>query len=245
MTLVTTDADTAAGAANTLRSTATIRERARFLLQRARAGESRWFTLDDNALPAAVDEVAAVTLARFPDLTIPFHSRWRHFEAGGVHRAVGLDAHAMIDLAVVSVLLDAGAGPDWHYDEADSGLRLTRSERLGVASWHAFAAGLFSSDPAHPLRADAAGLRALDADRLADAFQVGPSNPMVGVDGRVSVLHRLGDALARQPDTFGAGRPGGLFDVLTATGGPVTAPDILSRVLTSFSRIWPDRKSVV
>ena len=123
MTVVTTDADTAEGAARVLRSTAAIRERAQFLLQRARDGRSRWFTVDDNALPAAADEVAEVTLARFPDLNIPFHSRWRHFEAGGVDRAVDLDAHATVDLAVVSVLLDAGAGPDWHYDEADSGLR--------------------------------------------------------------------------------------------------------------------------
>jgi Protein of unknown function (DUF1688) len=240
MTVLTTASDTAEGAANALRSTTAIRERARFLLQRARAGRSRWFTVDDDSLPIAAAEVADVTLARFPDLDVPFHSRWRHFEAGGVDRTVGLDAHAMVDLAVVSVLLDAGAGADWHYDEADSGLRFARSEGLGVASWHAFAAGLFSSDPAQPMQADAAGLRKLDADRLAAAFQVGPSNPMVGLAGRVSVLHRLGDALADQPDLFGPrGRPGRLFDVLTATAGPVTAHDILSLVLVSFSRIWP------
>ena len=69
----------------------------------------------------------------------------------------------MIDLAVVSVLLDAGAGADWRYDEAASGQRFTRSEGLGVASLHAFTAGLFSSDATDPLRADAAALRALDA----------------------------------------------------------------------------------
>jgi hypothetical protein len=231
--------DTAESAARALRTTAAIRERAQFLLQRARAGQSRWFTLDDNALPTAANEVADVTLARFPDLNIPFHSRWRHFEAGGVDRAVGLDAHAMVDLAVVSVLLDAGAGADWHYDEVDSGLRFTRSEGLGVASWHAFAGGLFSSDPADPKRVDVAGLRRLDSERLAAAFQVGPSNPMVGLDGRVSVLNRLGDALADQPEVFGAGRPGGLFDALTAAGATVSAHDILSLVLSSCSRIWP------
>ena len=56
----------------------------------------------------------------------------------------------MIDLTVVSVLLDAGAGPDWHYDEAASGQRFARSEGLGVASWHAFTAGSFSSDAGAP-----------------------------------------------------------------------------------------------
>ena len=45
-----------------------------------------WFSVDDDALPAAAAEVADVTRTRYPDLNIPFHSRWRHFEAGGVDR---------------------------------------------------------------------------------------------------------------------------------------------------------------
>ena len=49
-------------------------------------------------------------------------------------------AHAMIDLTVVSVLLDAGAGPDWKYVEPATGQTFTRSEGLGVASFHAFTA---------------------------------------------------------------------------------------------------------
>jgi hypothetical protein len=239
MSVATSDVDTAAGAAQALRSTTAIRERARFLLDRARTGHSSWFDVDDAALLTAATEVADVTLSRYPDRIIPFHSRWRHFEAGGVSRVADVDAKAMVDLAVVSVLLDAGAGPDWHYDEAESGLRLSRSEGLGVASWHAFTEGLFSSSPAAPMRVDAAGLRALDVDRLAAAFQVGPANPLVGIDGRLAVLHRLGDTLAAAPHVFGArGRPGGLFDVLTATDGPLTAHAILSLVLTSLSPIW-------
>jgi Protein of unknown function (DUF1688) len=236
----TTATDQADGAAAVLRSTTAIRERAHYLADRARHGESSWFTVDDSALPHAAGEVADVTRARFPDLSIPFHSRWRHFEAGGIDRTADLDVHAMIDLAVVSVLLDAGAGPDWHYDEAKSGQCFARSEGLGVASWHAFDAGLFSSDPTNPRRADSAALLRLDVHRLAEAFQVGPSNPLVGLAGRVAVLHRLGSALADQPEVFGShGRPSGLFEALVSTSGPVTAPDILSRVLTCFSSIWP------
>lgn len=238
------DTDRPDGAAAALRSTTVIRERARHLLQRARNGDSAWFSVDDVALAAAAAEVADVTRTRYPELTIPFHSRWRHFEAGGIDRRVefgaGLDARAMVDLAVVSVLLDAGAGPDWHYDEAVSGQRFARSEGLGVASWHAFTSGLFSSDATDPLRADATALRELDADRLADAFQVGPSNPLVGLDGRVGVLHRLGDALSARPELFGTqGRPGGLFDVLTTGRDSVNAHDILSQLLDSLSAIWP------
>ena len=154
-------------------------------------------------------------------------------------RKAGLDARAMIDLAVVSVLLDAGAGPDWHYLEGASGQGFSRSEGLAVASWHAFMGGLFSSDPAHPCQVDAAGLSSVDPDRLADGFQAGPSNPLVGLEGRVLLLRRLGEALAAQPEVFGPlGRPGGLFDVLVTPHGTVAAHDILSLLLTSLSGIW-------
>ncbi|TQC47433.1 DUF1688 family protein [Rhodococcus sp. WS4] len=250
------DTGRAEGAAAALRSTSAVRERAQQLLRRSRDGESRWFSVDDDALQTAAAEVVDVTTVRYPDLEIPFHSRWRHFEAGGVDRRAELDARlagldapararAMIDLAVVSVLLDAGAGPDWQYHEEPSGQRFTRSEGLGVASWHAFLGGLFSSDAVHPLRVDAAGLHALSADRLAEAFQVGPANPLVGLEGRMLVLRRLGDALGAQPEVFGPqGRPGGLFDVLVPPGADlsretVAAHDILSQLLRTMSGIWP------
>jgi hypothetical protein len=231
-----TDTDSPEGTATALRSTAAIRERARFLLDRAREGDSTWFVVDDTALTGAAADVADLTRIRFPDLDIPFHSRWRHFEAGGINRVTGLDVHAMIDLTVVSVLLDAGAGPRWRYREASSGQHFQRSEGLAVASWHAFDAGLFSSDPGQPKQADAQGLKAVDIGQLSEAFQANSANPLVGLDGRVELLHRLGDALAANPDVFGSpGRPGGLFDALSASP---TAHDILSVILTAFAGIW-------
>lgn len=239
-----------ASAVDDLRTTAEIRSRAEFLLARARADESQWFTVVDDALPAAAATVADLTVTRFPDLVIPFHSRWRHFEAGGVDRAADLDlsdldaadrARTWIDLAVVSVLLDAGSGPDWRYRETGTDREFARSEGLGVASWHAFTAGVFSSDPARPLRVDANGLIGLDADRLARAFQVGPGNPLVGFEGRVALLRRLGSALADRPEVFGSSaRPGGLYDALVTRTGTTTvqAHDILSVLLSTLSGIW-------
>jgi hypothetical protein len=246
------DTDTADGAVALLRTTSAVRKRASHLLARARADESPWFVVDDGAMSSAVAEVVDVTRHRYPNLVIPFHSRWRHFEAGGVNRKAELDARlatldpaararAMIDLTVVSVLLDAGAGPDWHYDEASSGQRFARSEGLGVATWNAFMDGVFSGDAGAPLRVDAAGLREVTAEGLAVAFQVGPANPLVGLDGRAELLHRLGAALAARPATFGPlGRPGGLFDRLLPQHGPptITAHDILSELLASLSEIW-------
>ena len=251
----------ASSAASLLRTTNAIRTRAQALLAQARNGGSRHFRVFDPALHEAALLVAEVTRTRYPDYVIPFHSRWRHFEAGGVDRRALLDerlgdvspavrARAQIDLALVSVLLDAGAGPDWKYVEPASGQTFTRSEGLGVASFHAFTAGMFSSDPANPLQADAAGLRGLITDRLAQAFQVRDNNPLVGVDGRATLLRRLGEVLADQPAAFGPdGRPGKLFDLLAGSSGSATTAEvsahaILSTLLNTLSAIWPAQNSI-
>jgi hypothetical protein len=241
-----------------LRSTAAVRERAGLLLARAREGGSAEFVVDDSRLDGAAAEVAAVTRARYPSLEIPYHSRWRHFETGGVDRRRELDrrlghadaterARAQIDLAVVSVLLDAGAGPAWRYLEPRTGLVLTRSEGLGVASLHAFVSGLFSSDPSQPLQVDSTGLRRLDAAAIARAFQVDAGNPLVGLDGRVALLRRLGEALDAAPAVYGAGgRPGGLFDhalrqrepMTDGRAGAVQAHDLLVTLLDTLASVW-------
>ncbi|MCV7174398.1 URC4/urg3 family protein [Mycolicibacterium sphagni] len=242
---VEVDVDSPAGAAVALRSTHAIRERAGVLTQRARAGESQWFTVHDDALEPAAALVADVTRNNYPDLRIPFHSRWRHFEAGGLDRKADVldvaDARAMVDLTVVSVLLDAGAGPAWSFAEPGTGLRLGRSEGLGLASFHAFTAGLFSSDPGEPLRVDAAGLAGLSKARLAEAFQAEANNPLVGLDGRLTILRRLSAALSAAPEVFGAdGRPGGLLDAVRKPGrDSLPAHDILTVILTSLAPIWP------
>ena len=111
-----------------LRGPSTVRARCAAVTRAVEEGRSGHFKLDRSRLPEVARRVAALTRERFPDLKIPYHSRWRHFEAGGVDRKGELDAllagrsaadvaRARIDLAVVSVLLDAGAGPKWHFVE--------------------------------------------------------------------------------------------------------------------------------
>jgi hypothetical protein len=149
------------------------------------------------------------------------------------------------DLVVTSVLLDAGAGPRWRYREERTGRTLARSEGLAVASFDLFAAGLFSRDPRHPLRADATALAGLDPDRLAAALQIGPHNPLPGLEGRASVLRRTGEALLAHPRIFGDGvaRIGHLYDYLCshASGDTIPASFILRTLLDAFSDIWPSR----
>lgn len=243
---------------DTLRDPATIRQRCRAIAAAVDAGRSAHFRIDRSALPAIARRIARLTRERFPDLQIPYHSRWRHFEAGGVDRKDELDAalrtrhpdaiaRARIDLTVVSVMLAANAGPDWHYTEEETGMVLMRSEGLAVASLRAFLGGVFSAFAHDPCRVDAQVLTSMDEGTLAAVFQAGPDNPLPGLEGRASLLRRLGQALAAQPRCYGVhGRPGGLYDHLmySATGGSednptLQATDILGVLLNTLSAIWP------
>lgn len=253
-------ADPAADAAVAyLRAPQAIRERAGAVLARGLDDGLAHFHIDLARVHVAAELVAATTRTRYPDLRVPLHSRWRHFDVGGRDRARELDralahrsaderARARIDLAVVSVLLDAGAGRQWRYHEAETGREYGRSEGLAVASFRLFARGLFSADPADAWRADAAALRSLTDDRLAEGLQVSERNQMPGIHGRAALLRALGDALEQTPDLFGKDepRPGHLLDALRAAApdGPVAAADVLVAVLTGLGSIWPGRLSL-
>jgi hypothetical protein len=117
----------------------------------------------------------------------------------------------LIDLFLVSVLLDAGAGSKWQYRSKESGKVYRRSEGLAVASLEMFKAGLFSSDPNEPCQVDSAGLKRLDMNTLARGLQVMDTNPLDGLEGRSGLLMKLGSALQNQ-EVFGLeARPGNML----------------------------------
>jgi len=229
-----------------------VRSRAHAVLASAEAGRLAHFTVDLSRLDDAAAYVASVVRGAYPDLHIPHHARWRHFAAGGVDRwgplgaalaGLGADevARARIELCVISVLLDAGAGPDWRYAEPGTGLMLARSEGLAVASLRAFEAGVFAGEGGR--RADAAGLARIDAAALARVFAVDDGNPMPGLEGRAALLRGLGAALLARPDVFGRDDPrvGGLFDYLAGGRSSISARAILAAVLDGFASVWPAR----
>ena len=74
-----------------LKSAATIRERCRNIAGAVTAGESHHFRIDRTRLDDTAALVAAVTRRRYPDLDVAYHSRWRHFETGGIDRKAELD----------------------------------------------------------------------------------------------------------------------------------------------------------
>ncbi len=250
-------ADAAAQQARALLTTTAVRARAGQMLDLGLRDGLTHFTVDLDRMEAVTDAVLAVTRKAYPTLDIPFHARWRHFVLGGVDRWGRLAdaapwrdraarARAEFDLAIVSVLLDAGAGASWRYRDAVTGQGIGRSEGLAIASLDMFAGGLFSHDAAAPFRGDADVLAGLPLAALTSAFQASEANPLLGLEGRTDLLRRLGRLVAERADIFGlqdSPRPGGLFDHLAAQAadGRIAAPAILSAVLNQLGPIWPSR----
>jgi hypothetical protein len=252
---------------------AAVRERAQVILEAGMAGRLGYFSVDLNRLEHAADFTAAVTRDAYPSLDIPFHSRWRHFVVDGEDRwmtaaeawpdstpvpspspSAAARARAEFDLAIVSVLLDAGAGAAWRYHDAATGRDIGRSEGLALASLAMFCDGLFSAKPdsAKPgdkLCADAATLREFTSAALTAGFSVGPGNPLTGLEGRADLLRRLGMVVLGAPSVFAKNddaRPGGLFDHLAALApdGRIPAAAILTEVLKHLGPIWPARMAL-
>ena len=244
-------------AALSLLNASAVRERAHRMLAIGLDDRLPNFRIHLDRLDGVVDLVLETTRKAYPSFEVPFHSRWRHFVANGDNRWAELAdrtrwpdraarARAEFDLAIVSVFLDAGAGPAWRYHDPKTGSAIGRSEGLGLASLAMFAGGAFSADPLQPLRADADVLANLAIADIERGMQVSDINPMVGIAGRADLLRRLGRLVAAKPDVFGSHdtpRPGALFDRLAnlAGSGKLPAPTILSELLQQLGPIWPSR----
>lgn len=261
-----------------LRTPAAIRERCDRIFKLAVDDQLNYFRCDLSKLDKTADYVIGVMRENYPDLNIPFHSRWRHFEVGDSSRIAELEraltgvapiekAKIKFDLAIISVLLDAGAGADWQYYEQETGQAFRRSEGLAVASLRMFCQGAFSSNP-EQLQADAKGLQGITIQKLAQGFQVSAENPLVGLEGRVKLLQRLGEILTQNPRFFGSENPrlgnlvnyllgqnlsadGGRTEVLApaplrpcAAAPSINAANVLTTILEGLGEIWSGRLTV-
>ena len=250
-------ADPETSAALSLLKASAVRERAHRMLAIGLDDRLPNFRIHLDRMDGVIDLVLETTRKAYPSLNVPFHSRWRHFVAHGDNRWAEIAdrtrwpdraarARTEFDLAIVSVFLDAGAGPAWRYRDPATGSAIGRSEGLGLASLAMFAGGAFSADPLQPLRADADVLANLNVIDIERGMQVSDINPMVGIAGRADLIRRLGRFVAAKPDVFGSHdtpRPGGLFDRLAnlADKGKLPAPAILSELLQQLGPIWPSR----
>ncbi|KAH8693211.1 hypothetical protein BGW36DRAFT_302345 [Talaromyces proteolyticus] len=211
-----------------------VRERAKTVLRAAEAGSLNNFDYHKNRMPEAADFVVGIIQRDFgPDRfnEIPPHGRWQHFDVGGVARIVplleewtaqeGIDnleaTRRLIDLFVVSVLLDAGAGDVWTFNEPETGNVYNRSEGIAVASLYMVLSGALNSSGTSEPTVDASGLIEFTDESFIKFFQVTEENPIIGVSSRVGLLNNVGRSLKQLSEVVGpTGRPGNIVDYLVA-----------------------------
>ena len=158
----------------------------------------------------------------------------------------GERARRRIDLIVVSVLLDAGAGPSWQYKDIETGLIFGRSEGLALASLRLIQSGILSIyGDEDPVRVDAERLINITSLELRSVFQVSNKNDLIGLEERTGLLNQLGKVMKQPESIFRQNneiRPGNLYDHMTASNnnGEIKARDILIVLLKELGTIWPD-----
>jgi Protein of unknown function (DUF1688) len=233
----------------------TIRQQAHRMLTLAREGRLQHFTFADERMPATATFVLEVIYDQYPALDIPYHSRWRHFEAGGINRIKELSAQLdglseeeqgkiLVELVIISVLLDAGAGQHWRYIELETRQEFSRSEGLALASLALYLSGAFSAFPDQPLRADAECLLTFSQASLMRGFQVSSTNSLEGIEGRTRLLNRLGKTVKKDGNYFGKeGRLGNFYSYLISMQDKqsLSVDKIFQAVLPAFSEVWPER----
>ena len=235
----------------------TIRQQSQRIFQLVCDNKSQYFSFDKEKMNSTAALVADLILKNYPDLNVPYHSRWRHFEVGGCDRIHQLRARLhgksvsefgkiWYELVIISVLLDAGAGVEWKFYDTTTQQYYSRSEGLALASLELYCSGALSTQKDDPFRVDANALSTLSSDTLAKAFQVTEQNPILALEGRTQLLNQLGEVLKGNPDTFGAkARLGNFYNKVNALAqnDTIDAADIFQLVLGSFAAIWPQRLS--
>lgn len=234
-----------------------IRKKANFIYQSALEGNT-FFKVNEDKFEEVADYVLKTIQENYPELEIPYHSRWGHFNSEKKDRIGFLNqklekfdamekGRREIDLVIVSVLLDAGAGDKWCYTDHNSGEKISRSEGLAVASFDMFCNGSFSNTPEmDPYRVDAEKLMNLTISELEVGFQVSKENPLEGVEGRLNLIKSLGATILKNKKFFNTPRPGALVDFFHSNvhEGDLESSDILTTILNALGSIWPGRVSL-
>ncbi|KAK9372666.1 uncharacterized protein V1513DRAFT_419598 [Lipomyces chichibuensis] len=253
--------------ASYLRTLPAIRERTRLVMDKAEVNQLTNFDIDFTKFNETVEFVASIIQRDFaPNYSkIPPHGRWQHFDVGGVSRIQrlvdswsGVDdteiAKRLVDLFLVSVLLDAGAGNKWVFSEPGNVAGVYgRSEGLAVASLYLFMDGLLSSNPSNPYQVDSTALKSISVDTVSKALQHSSGNPLAGMEGRAELLQRLGYALEKEVKYFGPdGRPGYMLEYLLENSTPsaegkhtVSVATVWDVIMTGLNPIWPKGRTAL
>ncbi|KAK0720153.1 hypothetical protein B0H67DRAFT_486877 [Lasiosphaeris hirsuta] len=250
-----------------LRSLGAVRERSKIVTDKALQDDLRHFDVDMTKFSDVVTFVANIIKRDYdaPFTSIPPHGRHQHFAVGGRDRIAHLlstfpedvdnteRCKRMIDLFLVSVLLDAGAGTRWSFKAAENGRVYRRSEGIAVASLEMFKAGLFSGNKSNKFQVDKEGLQKLTVEQLAQGLQSKPGNEMAGLEGRAQLLIRLGKALEEKKEFFGEdGRPGNMLDHILSHPSTqassviiVPIPVLWNVLMNGLGPIWPPSRTAI
>lgn len=147
----------------------TIRTKCQQVFELGQADKLDYWTLDFTKEGTIVDFICSLILRDYGHDydSIPPHGRWRHFLFNGQDRISPLleewreqrvdreeRCKRLLDLFVISVLLDAGAGDVWTFKEQGSEMGIGRSEGLALASLEMWKEGLFSASITDKTRVD-------------------------------------------------------------------------------------------
>jgi len=232
----------------------TIRKQAGRLLTLAQNEKIEHFYLIEDQMPITASFVSEVIKTNYPNLDIPYHSRWRHFEKANHEVFTKFKAVMMtfpfreqgailFELAIISVILDAGAGQTWSYHDQSSDQTYTRSEGLALAVFNMYINGAFSEEKENSWRVDGNRLYQFTADDLKSGLQISSSNPIDGFEGRLSLLKRLGKELIVNNDYFGDERRLGhlySFIIQQNHSQEISVRFLFQTLLQALSPIWPN-----
>lgn len=248
-----------------LKSIESVRETTSAVYQYTKENnEGNYFKLNLSSMPKVVEFLCGIIERDYGSNydSIPPHGRWQHVNAGGHTRLEslvtqwrldGVDeveiSRKLLDLILVSVLVDAGAGNVWSYNV--NGETYNRSEGLAVASYHMFVDGALSDNPSDdPYKVNGQKLKNMTMEEFCQGFQISDSNPLSGLEGRLNLIRKLGEALVSNPVTFGPeARPGCMVDYLHGIcdqeTNTVGLPDVWNTLMDGLVTIWPKGRTTI
>ncbi|KAH8547792.1 hypothetical protein BGW37DRAFT_535795 [Umbelopsis sp. PMI_123] len=245
-----------------LLSLRSVREQTKQIQQIAQTGRLQHFDIDLEKMEEVVRFVTLLVKRDFDDPSdMPSYSRWRHFEVGGKLRIKQLlsswtsaspteKAKRLIDLCVMSILLDVNPLHQWTYQEKSTGRLYKRTEGIAIAVLDIFKSGLFSSDPGDPNRVDASALADLTIEDLTSGFQLNAKNTLIGLEERINLIQHVTEMMKDYSNIFSSNdksssRPGNMLDYILShpstvrsSKGNVIQMETLWSVVILLGELW-------
>ncbi|KAG2173013.1 hypothetical protein INT44_006986 [Umbelopsis vinacea] len=239
--------------ADYLLSLRSVREQTKQMQHIVQSGRLQHFDIDLGKMEEVVRFVTLLVKRDYDDPSdMPSHSRWRHFEVGGKPRIKQLvsswasatpteKAKRLIDLCVMSVLLDVNPLHHWAYQEKSTGRTHKRTEGIAIAVLDLFKSGLFSSDPGDPNRVDASALADLTLDDLTSGFQLNAKNSLIGLEDRINLIQHVTETMKDYSNIFAgndksSSRPGNMLDYILSH--PSTVRSSKGTTVIQMETLW-------